>query len=337
MSNTSGIERANRMARRARVRLLEMARTARDVGAVPAHRPGEGLPEPLRGGPEKNPDPLDLPAGLHPVGQRSPEMPGLVLPGEKLPTEMQGRAAVKAVLEAAREAGLMGAASWTTCVFPVPDQAAVFEPPVQGSALPGSVMCYPTGRRRAESREAMIGAVMEAASTGSYSPTMRFGSWMDEARRERWDAIMSMGPQTEGLRFRLADAAIAAESDAGPAEHAGRWFQRVAGRLSEAAYDSGVPLGFACTETRPSGFQVVRHAVPSTQWATDPDARAQAAAFAFAVDAHAYEPAEFVEHVIDVVLYGNYADGGGCAQLARALRAAAVARFTPIPDAPPLA
>ena len=337
MSGETGVEKANRMARAARARVMGLARTAREMGAVPAPRAGETLPEALRGGPEKNPDPLDLPADLHPVGGRPPGMPDLMLPGEKLPVGMQGRAAVKAILEAARESGLRGASGWMMCIHSVSDLAAVFDPPINGSAIPGSVRCYPTGHGREAIREAMIEAIMTAAHDKDYRPTYRMGAWMDDARRARWGEIVAMGPQTKGLRSKLTAETEAAQTEAGPGGHIGRWFQCVAGRLADAAYDAGVPLIFSCTETRPSGFQVKRCATPATQLATDPDAQRWAGGYTFYIDPHAYEPAEFAANVIDVILYGNYIDENTDehARLARELQAAAVARFTPVPEAPP--
>lgn len=48
-------------------------------------------------------------------------------------------------------------------------------------------------------------------------------------------------------------------------------------------------------------------------------------------------PAEFTAHIIDAVLYGNsiHEDTAEHARLNRELWAAALARFTPVPSAPP--
>lgn len=78
---------------------MGLARAAKEMGAAPAPRAGEPLPEALTGGPDENPDPSDLPAGLYPVGGRPPSMPGLILPGEELPVGTQGRAAARAITE----------------------------------------------------------------------------------------------------------------------------------------------------------------------------------------------------------------------------------------------
>lgn len=321
----SGVERANRMARDARARVMGLARAAREMGAVPAPRAGEPLPEALTGGPGENPDPLDLPAGLYPVGGRPPGMPDLILPGEELPVGMQSRAAARAITEAAREAGLRaGSVSPSVRTVP-PSPPAVFNPPFEGDTVPGFVNCYLTGHTRVEIREAMIEAITAAARTDGYRPTSQFGFWMDEDRRARWGEIVAMGPQTEGLRAKLAAAADVADA---PGGHIGQWFQRTAGHLAEAAYDAGVPLAIFGTATRPSGFQATWSAAHPTQLAADPDYKPAGRA-RFAVDLHAYEPAEFVSNVIDVILYGNFIgeNTDQHARLSQELWAAAVARF----------
>lgn len=334
MRCATGVEKANRMAEEAQARVMGIVAAAQEMGAVPPPRAGEPLPESLRGGPEKNPDPLDLPAGLHPVGSRPAGMPDLLLPGEKLPVGMQGRAAVEAVIEAAREAGLHGGRH-NMRVQPVPEAASVMEYAMDGDTLPGMVRCYLTGHSREAIREGMIQAIMQAAHDETYRPTSRFGFWMDEDRRARWDEIVERGPQTEGLRSKLASAAEAGDT---PGGHIGRWFQRIAGHIAEAAYDAGVPVAIFGLATRPSGFQVRWSEALPTQIAQDPASLRLAGAPACYLDPHAYEPSEFVEHVIDTVLYGNLIeeDTEEHSRLSRALWAAAVARFTPIPDAPPL-
>ena len=320
----SGVERANRMARDARARVMGLARTAAEMGAVPAPRAGEPVPEALTAGPGENPDPLDLPAGLYPVGGRPPGMPDLILPGEELPVGMQGRAAVDAILDAAIEAGMPKfSGGYVFWVPEVPDAAAVFKPPINGGTGPASVRCYLTGHTRDAIRGEMIEAALAAANSG-HRAVYKVGDLIDEDRYARWDELVARGPRTEELREALQT--VAANTESADGEHIGRWFQRTAGRVTEAAYDAGTPLIITGTATRPSGFQVLWYATPPGLLRTDPSYRPGCG---FNADIHAYEPREFVNNVIDAVLYGNFINENTDehAQLSRELWAAAVARF----------
>ena len=267
---------------------------------------------------------------MYPVGARPAGMPDLLLPGEALPAGMQGQAAVDALMDAAIDAGMPKfAGGYGFRVRDVPDAAAVYELPVNGGKGPAYVNCYLTGHSRAAISEAMIGATLDAARSG-HRATYRSGWLVDADRYARWDELAALGPQTDGLRDALIRSASAV-SDNG---HIGRWFQRAAGLITEVAFDAGVPLTITATATRPSGFQVIWGAVPPTLLRTDPSYRPGCG---FDVDLHSYEPAEFVAHVIDAILYGNFIDENTeeHARLSRYLWAAAVARFTPIPETPP--
>ena len=320
----SGVERANRMARDARARVMGLARTAAEMGAVPAPRAGEPLPEALTAGPGENPDPLDLPAGLYPVGGRPPGMPDLILPSEALPIGMQGRAAVDAILDAAIEAGMPKfSGGYLFWVEEVPDAAAVFKLPINGDTAPASVRCYLTGHTRDMIRGEMIEAVLDAARSG-HRAVYELSRLVDADRYARWDELVARGPRTEGLREALH--AAVADTEGADGEHIGRWFQRTAGRVTEVAYDAGTPLIITGTATRPSGFQVLWGATPPGLLRTDPSYRPGCG---FKADVHAYEPREFVNNVIDAVLYGNFINENTAqhAQLSQELWAAAVARF----------
>lgn len=87
---------------------------------------------------------------------------------------------------------------------------------------------------------------------------------------------------------------------------------------------------------RPPGFRVSCTAVPpaALQESTRPGADR-----CYGIDLYCHHPgpAEFADHVIDAVLYGNCVDENTDehARLGRALRTAAIAKFTPVPTAPP--
>ena len=324
------IEKANRMAQDARARAMLLTRAAAEMGAVRAPRAGEPVPESLRGDGSRTPDALDLPAGVHPVGGRPAAMPDLWLPGEALPAGMQGQAAVDAIVDAAIEAGMTKFfrrhVFW---VSEVPDAAAVFE--LRGAG-PAVVRCYLTGHTRDVILGEMIEAVLDAARSG-HRAVYKVAHLIDADRKARWDELVARGPRPEGLREALQAAADIESADG---EHIGRWFQRTAGRVTEAAYDAGAPLTITGTATRPSGFQVLWYATPPDLLRTDPSYRPSCRCFA---DLHAYEPREFVHHVIDAFLYSNFINENTDehARLSRELWAAAVAKFTPIPSAPPTA
>ncbi len=86
---------------------------------------------------------------------------------------------------------------------------------------------------------------------------------------------------------------------------------------------------------RPSGFRVSCTAVPPA--ALRESTRPGADRYGIDLYCHHHSPAEFAAHVIDAVLYGNCVDENTDehARLGRALRTAAIARFTPVPSAPP--
>ena len=326
-------DKANRMARDARARAMRLAKAAAGMGAVRAPRAGEPIPESLRGDGSRTPDALDLPAGVHPVGGRPAAMPDLLLPGEALPVGMQGRAAVDAILDAAIEAGMPKfSGGYVFWVPEVPDAAAVFKLPINGDTGPAFVDCYLTGHTRDAIRGEMVEAAL-AAARSSHRAVYKVGHLIDEDRYARWDELVARGPRTEGLREAL-QAAAAADTEGADGEHIGRWFQRTAGRVTEAAYDAGAPLTITGTATRPSGFQVLWGATPPSLLRTDPSYKPGCG---FSADLHAYEPREFVHNVIDAVLYGNFIDEhtDEHARLSRELWAAAVARFTPVPSVPP--
>lgn len=329
-------DKANRMAQDARARAMRLAKAAAEMGAVRAPRvraprAGEPVPEALRGDGSRTPDAMDLPAGVHPVGGRPAQMPDLWLPGEALPGGMQGRAAVDAILDAAIEAGMPKfSGGYLFWVKEVPDAAAVCELPINGGTGPASVDCYLTGHTREAIRGEMVEAVLDAARS-SHRAVYKVSDLIDADRYARWDQLVARGPRTEGLREALQ---AAADTEGADGEHIGRWFQRTAGRVTEVAYDAGAPLIITGTATRPSGFQVLWYATPPGLLRTDPSYRPGCG---FKADIHAYEPREFVHNVIDAVLYGNFINEhtDQHARLSRELWAAAVARFTPIPSAPP--
>ena len=131
-----------------------------------------------------------------------------------------------------------------------------------------------------------------------------------------------MPRRIEGLRERLADSAGTDTSG-----HIGRWFLKMGWGIQLEAYDSGVPVSISGTASAESGFQATwiigaePHYMPSIN-----------------LTASAYEPAETVRHVIDLILFAHgierVSDEGQ--HLGRQMWAVAVARLTPMPETPPL-
>ena len=331
MSET-GLSKSAMLAQAARRRLRGLAAAAARMGAQPPPKAGEPIPEGLQEG--DSPDAMDLPLGVYPVGGRPQQwvQSETDLPGEQIPAQMQGRAAVDAIAEAAAELGLKPPG----VMFFVPDAPgapAVLEPPLSPRGSPRVVCCL-TGHSREQISDGMVEAFVEAASAGMRRTDKRY-VWLDKARLACWDEAIAEPPRTDGLRERLAAAASAgdgAEDDL----HDLAWFGRVAGRVEEAAFDAGALMYISCVAVRPSGFQVAADGVPPTalRESGEPDTGHP---YSIRLYCHHYNPAEFADHVIDAVLYGNRIgeDAEEHASLGRALRAAAVARFTIVPSAPP--
>ena len=314
----------------------EASRLTRCSGAASlwptATKAGEPAPDGLQEG--QSPDAMDLPLGVYPVGGRPQRWaPSEAdLPGEQIPAQMQGRAAVDAINAAAVEQGLNPS---TGTMFFIPETSgapAVLEPPLSPRGDPRVVCCL-TGHSRDRVIDGMVGALVEAARSGLRKTDKRY-VWLDKARLARWDQAIAEPPQTDGLRERLAEAAA---GDGGEDDlHDLAWFRHTAGRVREAAFDAGIPMDISGAAIRPSGFRVSCTAVPpaALRESTRPGADR---CYGIDLYCHHHNPAEFAAHVIDAVLYGNCIDEGTeeHARLGRALRAAAVARFTPVPTAPP--
>lgn len=331
MSET-GRSKSAMLAKAARRRLRGMAEAAARLGAQAAPKAGEPTPEVLQEG--QSPDAMDLPLGVYPVGGRPQRWaPSETdLPGEQVPAQMQGRAAVDAISEAAAESGLKQPVTTMFFVPETPDAPVVVDqhPSVRDNPR---VECHLTGHGREQIIDGMVGAFVEAARSGLRRTDNRY-AWLDKARLARWDQLIAEPPQTDGLRERLTAAAAAGDDE--DDLHDLAWFRRVAGRVEEAAFDAGVPMIVSCVAVRPSGFQVAANGVPPTalRESTWPD---PGRSYGIRLYCHHHNPAEFAAHVIDAVLYGNCIDEGTDehARLGREMWAAAVARFTPVPSAPP--
>ena len=178
----------------------------------------------------------------------------------------------------------------------------------------------------------MIGALIEAARVRSAKTDKRY-IWLDKAHLARWDQVIAEPPQTDGLRERLTEAAA---GDGGEDNlHDLAWFRHAAGRVREAAFDAEIPMDISGTAIRPSGFRVSCTAVPPAALRENTRPGADRYSASTSTVTH-HNPAELADHVIDAVLHGNsiHENTDEHARLGRALRAAAVARFTPVPSAP---
>ena len=330
--NETGRSKSAMLAKAARRRLRGLAEAAARLGAQPAPKAGEPAPEGLQEG--QSPDAMDLPLGVYPVGGRPQRWaPSETdLPGEQIPAQMQGRAAVDAINAAAVEQGLNPSTGTMFFIPETPDAPAVLKPPLSPRGDPRVVCCL-TGHSRDQVIDGMVGALVEAARSGLRKTDKRY-VWLDKARLARWDQVVAEPPQTVGLRERLTEAAA---GDGGEDDlHDLAWFGRASGRVREAAFDAGIPMDISGTAIRPSGFQVACSAVPPTaqQESSEPDTGPY---YSIRLYCHHHNPAEFAVHVIDAVLYGNLINENTDqhAQLSRDLWAGAVARFTPVPSSPP--
>ena len=124
----------------------------------------------------------------------------------------------------------------------------------------------------------------------------------------------------------LAASRAAAVATASDAEYVGRWFYEMAHPVHLEAFDSGVPVHISGTAAVESGFQVTWY-IGATQngspWIN--------------LTASAYKLDETIRHVIDLILFAHAidVDSEQGQELARAMWAAAVARLTAVPEAPP--
>ena len=318
-------DRSAALARADKAHLLHSIEVARSLGAV---SPGHGG-EPPPGVDDPSFDPaLDLPLGMEPVGARPRE---LVLretdpPGEMLPRGILAQTAVEELAKAAAELGCPTFTIGYWIATPRPDGygPAAFrdEPTRPPNTRPPHIRVDLTGgESRPTIRSSLIDAVMEAA-VAPRRPTTIYPDFVDEERRARWPRQKAMRRRIDGLRERLEDSAGTDTSG-----HVGRWFPKMGWGIQLEAYDSGVPVSISGTASVESGFQAT--------WIVSANPYSRPS---INLTASAYEPAETVRHVIDLILFAHgierVSDEGQ--HLGRQMWAAAVARLTPMPETPPL-
>ena len=310
------------LARSDKAHLLRSIEVARDLGAI---SPDHATVAPDADEPSFDPA-LDLPLGIELVGAKPRE---LVLketdpPGEMLP---RGILVQTAVGELAKAAAALGCPTvtigyWITTPRPDGCGPAVFQdeatrPPK--TRPPHISVDLTGGEARSAIRASLVAAVMDAA-TAPRRPTTIYVDFVDEARRAQWPELVAVPRRVEGLRERLKDAAGTDASG-----HIGRWFLKMGWGIQLEAYDSGVPVSISGTASAESGFQAT--------WivGANPCSRPS-----INLTASAYEPAETVRHAIDVILFahGIERDSDEGRHLGRQMWAAAVARLTPVPEAP---
>ena len=316
------------MARRDKGTLLRSLDAAHALGAIsPADAETISSDSPATDSDTFDPA-LDLPLGVEPVGALPRE---LVIretdpPNDVLPKGIVVQSAVREVAAAADELGfpIYGIGYWIgTQRFG--DSPAHFSdhptnPPTE--TPPFISVDLTGGDSRSEIASSLVQAVMEAARAPRH-PVSLLWQHVDEEREVRWSEIRDGGRRINGLCERLEAAAGAARS-----EHIGRWFCEMAHPVHLEAFDSGVPVHISGTASAESGFQVTWHI------GTGPDGAPW-----INLTAAAYKLDETIRHVIDLILFAHAvdADGERGRELARAMWAAAVARLTPVPEAPPFA
>ena len=319
-------DRSVDLARRDRQALLDILDVAHDMGAMPAgSRSTDDL---VPGGAQEDgfDAALDLPLGVESVGSRPR---GLDIretdpPNDVLPKGIVVQSAVREVAAAADELGfpIYGIGYWIgTQRFG--DSPAHFSdhptnPPTE--TPPFISVDLTGGDSRSEIASSLVQAVMEAARAPRH-PVSLLWQHVDEEREVRWLEIRDGGRRINGLCERLEAAAGAARS-----EHMGRWFCEMAHPVHLEAFDSGVPVHISGTASAESGFQVTWHI------GTSPDGAPW-----INLTAAAYKLDETIRHVINLILFAHavdpHSDEGQ--HLARHMWAAAVARLTAVPEAPP--
>ena len=149
------------------------------------------------------------------------------------------------------------------------------------------------------------------------------GFFVDPERRARWPELRSQPRRTEGLKQRLHAAAGSVDDSA----HVGRWFVDVGRAVHLEAFDSGVPMILSGIAANKVGFQA--------GWTISTD---DPIVPSINLSTSAGSLNDVIGHVVDLVLFAYGVDPGSEQALTaeRAMRAAAIARLTAVPEAPPL-
>ena len=320
--------RSRRLARGGRAALRDGVAAARRLGAATGDDPAvlEAVPAPADGF-----DPaLDLPLGVEPVAS----MPREVMlretdpPFDVLPRSAVVQAAVDAALDSAREFGL-----------PVSSVGYWIRGPLRGRGRGAARFrdrkhkpprLYPPfvrvdltgGHTREQIVASLVRAVMMAARARR-RPQELPGFFVDPERRARWPELRSQPRRTEGLKQRLHAAAGSVDDSA----HVGRWFVDVGRAVHLEAYDSGVPMILSGIAANKVGFQA--------SWTISTD---DPIVPSINLSTSAGSLNDVSGHVVDLVLFAYGVDPGSEQALTaeRAMRAAAIARLTAVPEAPPL-
>ena len=299
---------------------------ARALGAIPTDDNAPAAASSLVASDDTFDPALDLPLGIEPVGSMPREivMRETDPPQDVLPKGIVVQAAVREMTRAAAELGYPthGTGYWITAARKGREPAHFRDrhsnpqsgiPPFIDVDLTG-------GDARPKIASSLVRAVMQAARAPRH-PERILAGFVDKERADRWPEIRDRGRQTTGLRKRLKAAADQATS-----EHMGRWFCEMALPVHLEAYDSGVPVDISGTASTGSGFQVT--------WRIGPDSYGSPA---INLTASAYKLDETIRHVIDLILFAHAVDSNSeqGQHLARHMWAAAVARLTAVPEAPP--
>ena len=322
-------DKSAELARRDRAKLLETINAARALGAV---SPGDSCADGGSGtdAPQVDDrfDPsLDLPLGIEPVGARPRELVSserLTLPTMCCPRVSSFRRPSVKSRHLPPNWG-PNIRDWVLGQDPRRGQgpAHFSDPPTNPPTdHPTFVRVDLTGgESRSEIAHSLVEAVIEAAHAPR-RPQHLLYDYVDEEREDRWPELRDHGPRLDGLRDRL----VVASACAVDAEHVGRWFCDMAAAVLHEAFDSGVAVHITGTASMPSGFQVTWH--PGKHDHGCP---------CINLTASAYKLDETIRHVIDLILFAHAvdADSEQGQALARAMWAAAVARLTPVPEAPP--
>ena len=319
--------RSRRLARTGRAALRARGGAARRLGAAtvadsavlnPGPAPAEGF------------DPaLDLPLVVEPVASVPREV---VLretdpPFDVLPRSAAVQTAVDAALDASREIGLpvssvgywvsgpqrgrgRGAARFSDRKYNPPS----LSPPYVRVDLTG-------GHTRGQVIASLVRAVMMAARARR-RPQKLPGFFVDPEREARWPELRDQPRRTEGLKRRLYTAAESVTGDG----HVGRWFVAAGRAVHLEAFDSGVPVILSGVASNPAGFQA--------GWTISTD---DPIAPSINLSTSAGSVDDVVGHVVDLVLFAHGVAPGSEQALTveRTMRAAAAARLTAVPDAPP--
>ena len=318
--------RSRRLARGGRAALRSGVKAARQLGAVTGDDPAVREPAPAPAG---RFDPaLDLPLGIEPVGSvpRTLELRETDPPFDVLPRSAVVQAADAAAVGAAREIGLPVSSVGYWIMGPQRGRGAArfsdrkhkppsLHPPYVSVDLTG-------GHTRDQVVASLVRAVMKA-SRARRRPQELPGFFVDPEREARWPELRSQPRRADGLKQRLHTAAESVPAG----RHVGRWFVDVGRAVHLEAFDSGVPVILSGDGANDAGFQA--------SWTISTDDP-----IVPSINLSTAEGSldDVIGRVVDLVLFAHGVDPDSEQALTveRAMRAAATARLTAMPEAPPL-